>query len=113
IQEIFPDAPPGMIVFRFENGTGWAASQKYVDGWSTPDLVMRPLLGAYAVLPPGVSYTGTISGALPADNPVLYSGWHIISTKLLKPATGPAIVPAEANQIGVRQADGQIKVSYF
>src|SRR4051812_39149900 len=43
IEELFPDAPRGMLVFTYDNATGFKASQKGASAWSEPSLRIAAL----------------------------------------------------------------------
>ena len=94
--DLFPEAPVGTIIYKFET-RGWSAAQKYPFGWSHPNQKIHPYEGAVMILPTNSSVNFTLTGepvALPPANYVtlngstnqvnVYRGDNLISAKLAR-----------------------------
>lgn len=64
LQDLFPSAPVGTLIFTWDNHAGWSAAQMYPFGWSHPHRQILPWEGAVMFLPSNVTNTFTLHGEI-------------------------------------------------
>jgi hypothetical protein len=94
LTDLFPNAPVGTLVFKFDNSAGWSAAQMYPSGWSHPNLQILPWGGCIMYLPANTSINFTLEGeVIPLPRPdyiafgqgieQIYTGWNLVSLSLV------------------------------
>jgi hypothetical protein len=103
LAELLPNAPIGMVLYKFDNVNGYAAFQNYASGWSQPEATILPGEAFLAVMPPSAqdtnifaAYQTTLAGISPESFPPVYNGWNLISAGRLGNAAGSGKIAAQS-----------------
>lgn len=99
LADLFPDAPTGMVVFKFDNARGYAVSQLYSNGWSDAAMSLKPGEAAIMLPPAGQEPHFHIEGEREYPLPAIYRGWNLIPLRSVFP------LPPQTAKISPKHGD--------
>ncbi len=108
LAELFPGAPAGFLIGRYDNAQGYTVAQKYPEGWSHPTLRLEPGTSFFAAVPQPPLFMFVDGTLVERASPTLYRGYNLISG-----ASVPAAAGYPGDLLQTLASSGTIRINRF